>query len=415
MNITSININEGSLSIHYSPPNSLIVNNKKSLTLLYSENCPYCRKFLPIWEQSKKLYGDQYEFILVDCNKTPDVNSKYDFRGLPTMILNNSNDKELDRTVGYQPFETFESFILKNNPPHVINNNLIENSIPNDNKPEDDNYKLLLLYTDSCPFCKKFMPIIEEFESMFSIPIEKVSCIENGDVCRKHNIKGVPSLILYQNDDILDTASGYMNIEKLISFVKSSILDISLFKIEKQEHEIHSDSTKKDVIAYINPSCPYCKKLEPIWQKSVDRYSNYFNFENVNCSTNPKKCEQIQGVPTIHFTENDKIIDKQVGFSPFEVFKEKLEKHFTKYTLSIVVNKYCDFSNKMIENLYSFKKEYSDVFDYEVIDNTFDDNFKLDFFIDTYPAIYLHDNKNIIRKNIGYLDNNEFKKWLLYE
>ena len=271
------------------------------------------------------------------------------------------------------------------------------------------------MYTDSCPFCKKFIPIIELFESMFSIPVEKVSCIENGDVCRKHNIMGVPTLILYNNDDILDTTSGYMNIEKLISFVKSSILDISLFKIEKQENELPIASNKKDVVAYINPSCPYCKKLEPIWQKCIDRYSNYFNFENVNCSTNPKKCGQIQGVPTIHFMENDKTIDEQVGYSPFETFKTKLEKHFTKFTLSIVVNKYCDFSNKMIEHLHSIKEEYSDVFEYEIIDNTFDDNFKLDFFIDTYPAVYLHDTENIIRKSIGYLEEEEFKKWLLFE
>ena len=112
MRITSININDGSLSINYTPPSSLVVSNKNSLTLLYSENCPYCRKFLPIWEQSKELYGDQYEFVFVDCDKTPDVSSKYTFRGLPTMILANGT-KELDRTVGHQSFETFESFIQK--------------------------------------------------------------------------------------------------------------------------------------------------------------------------------------------------------------------------------------------------------------------------------------------------------------
>lgn len=417
MSITSINIIAGSLSINYTPPSSLVVSNKKSLTLLYSENCPYCRKFLPIWEQSKELYGDQYEFVFVDCDKTPDVSSKYEFRGLPTMILTNGA-KELDRTVGHQPFETFESFIQKDkNKQKVIDKEVTidkEVSIDNIQTLEQTNYKLLLMYTDTCSFCKKFMPVVDVFETIFSIPIEKVSCINNGDTCRKHNIKGVPTLILYDGNDILDTTSGYMNLEKMISFVKSSIIDIHTFKIEKIDDDVVLHK-KKDVIAYINPSCPYCKKLEPVWEESVEKYSNYFNFENVNCSTNPKKCGAIQGVPSIDIVENDKTIDQQVGFSPFGNFKQKLEKHFTKYTLSIIINQYCDFSTKMTEHFNTLKDKYPDIFEYEIIDNTFEDNFSLDFFIDTYPSVYLHDSTNIIRKSVGYLEEDEFKRWILFE
>ena len=413
MNITSININKNIFSITYGSSDSLIISNKKSLTLLYSENCPFCRKFLPIWEQSKELYGDQYEFVFVDCNKTPEVSSKYDFRGLPTMILNNNNN-ELDRTVGYQPFETFESFILKHNDnTNIINKELIgeDSNVVEDSNV--DNYKLLLMYTDTCHFCKQFMSVIEVFETMFTLPIEKVSCIDNGNICRKHNIKGVPTLILYDGDDILDTNSGFMNLEKMITFIKSSIIDIHTFKIERIDNNIVHD--KKNIISYTNPSCPFCKKLEPIWNETIEKYSNYFNFENINCSTNPNKCSEIQGVPRIDILENDKTLDNHVGFLPFEDFKQKLEKYFNKYTISIIINQFCDFSTKMIEHFNAFKDKYPDIFNYEIIDNTFEDNFSLDFFVDTYPSIYIHDKKNIIRKNIGYLEEDEFKEWILFK
>jgi hypothetical protein len=33
----------------------------------------------------------------------------------------------------------------------------------------------------------------------------------------------------------------------------------------------------------------------------------------------------------------------------------------------------------------------------------------------TYPYVYLHDSTNVIRKSVGYLEEDEFKLWILFE
>ena len=259
------------------------------------------------------------------------------------------------------------------------------------------------------------MKVINDFESMFSIPIERIPCLYNDDICIKNNIKIIPSLILYDGDTIINNISGFFNSENMISLVKSSLLDLNLYKINLDKNDNENIITKKKIISYINPLCPFCKKLDTVLDEAKEKYSNYFLFEYIDCSNNIIMCKNIQGVPSINIMENNNIIDQQIGFIPFDNFKQKLEKHFKKYTISIIINQYCNFSKKMIEHFNSFKEEYSDVFDYEIVDNTFDDNFRLDLFIDTYPSIYLHDKENIIRKTIGYLEKDEFKKWLLFE
>jgi thiol-disulfide isomerase/thioredoxin len=381
MNITSINIKNGNLSINY-------IQHTDKLTLLYSENCPYCRKFLPIWEQTNNVYNNKFYFEIIDCDKTPELSNKYQFRGLPTVFRQNA-DGEIDSTEGYQPFETFKSFITK-----YLN---------------QSNYKLLLLYTDSCPYCKKFIPVMDEFETLYNIPVEKVSCSSNSEMYRKHNISGVPSIVIYNDDVIINTINGYMDLIKLISSIKKSIIDLQSYKKDvAKENKNTLTKKKEDVIVYINPSCPYCKKIEPVWKEAKEKYSNYFSFESINCSVNKSKCNGIQGVPTIKIV-NDNI----VGYTSFNDFKNKLEKYFNKYTLTIIINTYCDFSKKMTEVFKEFEQHYPDIFNYEIIDNTFDNNFKLDLFIDNYPATYLHDNSNIIKQNVGYYDYNEYKKWVL--
>lgn len=395
MKITGINIIDNILKISHS---------EESLTLLYSENCPYCRKFLPIWEESKQKYNNQYKFNFVDCDKSDDVSNKYNFRGLPT-IIKYQNDKEIDRTEGYQPYENFKLFLDK-----IYKINKETEKIKTENK-----YKLLFLYSESCGFCTKFIPIVNEFQTMFKLPIERVSCLSNGDVCKKHNIKGVPSLILYDGDSIINNTAGFMNLENMISFIKSSILDLSYYRIDNDKKEDKNIITKKKIVSYINPSCPFCKKFEPVWTEAKEKYSNYFLFENINCSNNRIMCKNIQGVPTTNIMENDNMIDQQIGFIPFDNFRQKLEKHFKKYTISIIINQYCDFSKKMLEHFNKFKNKYENILNYVIIDNTFENKFKLDFFIDTYPVVYIHTEKDIIRKNIGYFDYDEFKNWILFE
>jgi thioredoxin-like negative regulator of GroEL len=393
MTITSINVANNHLNINYT------TNDK--VFLLYSEKCPYCRKFLPVWDKSINLYSNKFDFELIDCDKTPDVSNKYEFRGLPTVIRQQS-DNEIDRTEGYQEFSSFDSFLNKNM-------DIIVN--------EEDNYSLLLLYTESCPFCVKFLPILEKFEKLYNIPIKRTSCTSHGDICKKHTISGVPTLIIYNNDNIIDTGSGFMDFDKLISFVKSSIIDLDTYKSDTADDTDETVLVKKqNIIAYFNPACHFCKKFEPVWNKSKEQYSIYFNFENVNCSTNKQRCNSIQGVPSIDILDTDNnIIDKQVGYTDYDNFIQKIEKYITKYTLTIIINQYCDFSKKMIDVFNEFKKNYPNILTYEVLDNTFENNFKLDFFIDSYPIIYLHNTKEVIKKEVGYKTYIDFKNWILFE
>lgn len=396
--ISSINFTKDLFSIIYKSPTKL--------TLMYSDKCPFCRKIRPIWNNLRDVYENKYVFDVVDCDYEKERASKYDFRALPT-IFKNDYINPISKSEGFMEYNKLEEFITK---------------IPE--KKKDDNFRIEILMSKTCPYCTKFISIINDLKKQYSISIKEIYCQEDANKC--NDIRGVPTTIIYNNDIEVEKKSGFMNINNLISFLnihvnnfdKFKIIDNTLKESNKVDKKNDSDyDSKKDINIYINPNCPYCKKFEPIWNKFKNKYSLYFNFNSINCTKSSEICrkEKIQGVPTIKIMKDNNIIDNHVGYCNENVFDNFLKKHFSKLTLSVVVSQLCDFSKEMLKYIKEYKNKYPDIINITVVDNTFENQFKLVKNINSFPSLYVHNEKKIIKSSVGVKNEDELNNWILFE
>ena len=90
----------------------------------------------------------------------------------------------------------------------------------NQNKPV-----LIDFYADWCSPCKIMSPILEDLKSELGdeINIVKVDVDKNLSVATKFQIKGVPTLILFQNGKLLWRQSGVLQKSELINIINSHI------------------------------------------------------------------------------------------------------------------------------------------------------------------------------------------------
>tara|TARA_R110000868_G_scaffold37111_4_gene131368 strand:+ start:58411 stop:58740 length:330 start_codon:yes stop_codon:yes gene_type:complete len=84
---------------------------------------------------------------------------------------------------------------------------------------------LVDFYTDWCAPCKMMAPILKELKSQQgdSINIIKINAEKNPDAAIRYQVRGVPTLILFQNGKILWQQSGVLQAKQLQSIIESKI------------------------------------------------------------------------------------------------------------------------------------------------------------------------------------------------
>ena len=92
--------------------------------------------------------------------------------------------------------------------------------LTNQNRPV-----LIDFYADWCSPCKIMSPILEDLKSELGdeINIVKVDVDKNLSVATKFQIKGVPTLILFQSGKLLWRQSGVLQKSELINIINSHI------------------------------------------------------------------------------------------------------------------------------------------------------------------------------------------------
>ena len=78
--------------------------------------------------------------------------------------------------------------------------------------------------------------------------------------------------------------------------------------------------------------CPPCKMLAPILDQLATEYSGRVKFVKVNTDEEQELATQfgIQGVPTLMFFEQGKLVDKVVGVPPLPTFRQKIDQLVAK-------------------------------------------------------------------------------------
>lgn len=94
------------------------------------------------------------------------------------------------------------------------------NELINGNQPV-----LVDFYADWCQPCKMMAPILEEAKSELgnSVRIIKVDTDKNQQVSMKYGIRGIPTLILFQNGQIKWRQSGVVPKDMIVQNIKNSV------------------------------------------------------------------------------------------------------------------------------------------------------------------------------------------------
>ncbi|MCB0271761.1 MAG: thioredoxin [Bdellovibrionales bacterium] len=73
-----------------------------------------------------------------------------------------------------------------------------------------------------CGPCKAIAPVIEELASTYKdqISVAKVDVDQNPSTPQKFGIKGIPTLILFKNGQVVDQIVGNVPKEKIIELIK---------------------------------------------------------------------------------------------------------------------------------------------------------------------------------------------------
>ena len=87
------------------------------------------------------------------------------------------------------------------------------------------------------------------------------------------------------------------------------------------------------VIEFYSPTCPYCRRLTPIFEKLSDEYSGKLKLVKVDASAENDLASGygVMGVPTLKFLCAGRPIAELVGLQSEETLKEGFEEILKRY------------------------------------------------------------------------------------
>jgi thioredoxin 1 len=94
------------------------------------------------------------------------------------------------------------------------------NEIINSSKPT-----LVDFYADWCGPCKAQAPILKEISKVAGdkVRVIKIDLDKNNHLARKYQIRGVPTIILYKNGQLLWRQSGMANKDQLLNLINQNV------------------------------------------------------------------------------------------------------------------------------------------------------------------------------------------------
>lgn len=84
---------------------------------------------------------------------------------------------------------------------------------------------LVDFWAEWCGPCKQIGPILDELDTELSeqVTIAKVNIDDNPETPSKYSVRGIPTLILFHNGEVVGTKVGVDPKNKLIEWIKNTI------------------------------------------------------------------------------------------------------------------------------------------------------------------------------------------------
>jgi thiol-disulfide isomerase/thioredoxin len=100
---------------------------------------------------------------------------------------------------------------------------------------------------------------------------------------------------------------------KKIYLSPNNNLNLNKFKksLKKKIDNIKFNNLNKTTLKlYYADWCPHCIHFKPKWNNLKNKYSNYIEFEEIDCSVNSPNIDYVNGFPTISIYKNNNFISK---------------------------------------------------------------------------------------------------------
>jgi thioredoxin 1 len=80
-------------------------------------------------------------------------------------------------------------------------------------------------WAEWCGPCKRIAPVLEELSQEYGdkVKIAKMDVDANSEIPARHNVKGIPTLMLFKNGEIMGTKVGLMSKRELAAFIDSHV------------------------------------------------------------------------------------------------------------------------------------------------------------------------------------------------
>jgi len=115
---------------------------------------------------------------------------------------------------------------------------------------------LVKFYAPWCGHCKALAPEYEKAADTLvasgkDLPLVKVDCTEEADLCQKHEVQGYPTVKLFKGEDAPITYPGGRNADAIVSFMtKQALPPVSV--IETKDFDSFKTQDKVVVVAYLS-------------------------------------------------------------------------------------------------------------------------------------------------------------------
>ena len=82
------------------------------------------------------------------------------------------------------------------------------------------------------------------------------------------------------------------------------------------------------VVNFWGPQCPWCKRLDPVYEELAEAFGDRVRFAKLNVAENPGVTTHwgIMGTPTLKFFCQGREVHEVVGFRPQDQLRQELER-----------------------------------------------------------------------------------------
>ncbi len=88
------------------------------------------------------------------------------------------------------------------------------------------------------------------------------------------------------------------------------------------------ESDEPVVINFWGPACPWCRRLDPIYEEMAQKFEGKLKFTKVNVAESPRLAMGlgVMGTPTLKFICDGRPVYEVVGFRPRDQLRSDIER-----------------------------------------------------------------------------------------